>query len=242
MSSSSSTAARATDKRKKPWCRSRRPRVAALDHPPHQRRVPAHHGRRWPHSANEKHVQICRSPTRSPRPPSSTSAGRGAIDPPAGTTDLLAVSNGVIKRQRRPTSASPRPSTTRCSSRRTAPPTPRLMLGYKKSFAQAPRRPAGSGWATTCGCTAREGTTRVAGGHDGIETLEDATGLPTFGHYFRLGPGHVHQRRPALPRPLALRPGRRRRVRRGSARPGTRPGTTAGRGQAGRPRRHDRRR
>jgi len=136
-------------------------------------------------STNEKHVQL------SLNDPTAQAAlvdlgWSGAIDPPPGTTDLLAVSNGVIKASKANIGVTKTIDYTVALKADGAADTT-AKLGYKKSSLQllgVPRQWMGNYVRVHRGV----GTTGVAAGSTAFETLDDATGLPTFGHYFRLEP------------------------------------------------------
>lgn len=139
-------------------------------------------------SANEKHVQVWFAD-----PAAQTAivdvGWSGALAPPAGTTDLLAVSNGVIK----PSKANL--GVTKTLDYRVALGTDgsadtTLTLGYRKSTLTV--LGMGQEWLAnyvrvhrTAGTTASDPDRTPAG----FASLTDATGLPTFGHYFRLDRG-----------------------------------------------------
>ncbi len=139
-------------------------------------------------SANEKHIQLFFTDPAAQA--DIVAVGwSGGIDPPADTTDLVAVSNSVIAL---PAKANLGVSKSldyvvRLGADGSAD--SRLLLKYKKSFDS----PLGDlqKWLVNYARVHRAvGTTKPAkGGTKGIETLKDATGLPTFGHYFRLDRG-----------------------------------------------------
>lgn len=138
-------------------------------------------------SANEKHIQAFFSDPKAQA--SMVAIGwSGAIDPPAGTTDLLAVANGVIK----PSKANLGVTKSLDYHVALAPDgsaETTLRLGYRKSpklLQGVPQQ-----WlADYVRAHRAAGTTLSAGkGSNDAEPLDDATGMPTFGHYFRLDPG-----------------------------------------------------
>ena len=136
-------------------------------------------------STNEKHVQLSFNDATAQAALLALGWG-GAIDPPAGTTDLLAVSNGVIKASKANIGVTKTVDYTVALKADGAADTT-TKLGYKKSAQQllgVPRQWMGNYVRVHRGV----GTTGVTAGSTAFETLEDATGLPTFGHYFRLEP------------------------------------------------------
>jgi hypothetical protein len=136
-------------------------------------------------STNEKHVQLSFNDATAQAALLDLGWG-GAIDPPAGTTDLLAVSNGVIKASKANIGVTKTLDYT-VALKADGAADSTTKLGYKKSSLQllgVPRQWMGNYVRVHRGV----GTTAVAAGSTPFETLEDATGLPTFGHYFRLDP------------------------------------------------------
>ena len=136
-------------------------------------------------STNEKHVQLSFNDATAQA--ALVDLGwAGAIAPPAGMTDLLAISNGVIKASKANIGVTKSLDyTVTLKDNGTADTT--AVLGYKKSSLKllgVPRQWMGNYVRVHRGA----GTTEVAAGSTEFETLEDATGLPTFGHYFRLEP------------------------------------------------------
>jgi hypothetical protein len=139
-------------------------------------------------SANEKHVQVWFD-DQAAQAAIVDVGWSGAIAPPAGTTDLLAVSNGVIK----PSKANLGVTKTldyqvRLGADGSADTT--LTLGYRKSTLKLLGVP--QQWLANYVRVHRTGaTTQVdpVDGPAGFVSLTDATGLPTFGHYFRLDRG-----------------------------------------------------
>lgn len=135
-------------------------------------------------STNEKHVQLSFNDATAQAALVDLGWG-GAIDPPAGTTDLLAVSNGVIKASKANIGVTKTIDYTVALKADGSADTT-TKLGYKKSSLQllgVPRQWMGNYVRVHRGV----GTTEAAGS-TAFETLEDAMGLPTFGHYFRLEP------------------------------------------------------
>lgn len=136
-------------------------------------------------STNEKHVQLSFTDAVAQSAVVDLGWG-GAIAPPAGTTDLLAISNGVIKASKANIGVTKSLDYTVALQADGTADT-RTVLGYRKSktlLLGVPRQWMGNYVRVHRG----EGTTVVAAGSTPFETLEDATGLPTFGHYFRLEP------------------------------------------------------
>jgi hypothetical protein len=136
-------------------------------------------------STNEKHVQLSFNDATAQAALLALGWG-GAIDPPAGTTDLLAVSNGVIKASKANIGVT-KTLDYAVALQADGTADTNAKLGYKKSSLQllgVPRQWMGNYVRVHRGV----GTTEVAAGSTAFETLEDATGLPTFGDYFRLEP------------------------------------------------------
>jgi hypothetical protein len=155
-------------------------------------------------STNEKHVQLSFNDATAQAALLALGWG-GAIDPPAGTTDLLAVSNGVIKASKANIGVTKTLDYTVALTADGAADTT-TKLGYKKSSQQllgVPRQWMGNYVRVHRGV----GTAGVAAGSTAFETLEDATGLPTFGHYFRLEPSATANLVLHSAVPQALRPG-----------------------------------
>lgn len=110
----------------------------------------------------------------------------GALAPPADTTDMVAVSNGVIK----PSKANYGVSKTldyavRLNADGTADTT--LTLGFAKTREKLLSVP--QQWLANYTRVHRLPGTTASSPEDGFTSLDDATGLPTFGHYFRLNRG-----------------------------------------------------
>ena len=136
-------------------------------------------------AANEKHVQIFLSDPTAQAAMVGT-GWSGAIAPPQGTTDLVAVSNGVIKPSKANFGVSKSLAyTVDLKSDGSADTT--LELGYRKSSQRQPGLP--QQWLADYVRVHRLPGTRLASGGSTFESLDDATGLPTFGHYFRLDLG-----------------------------------------------------
>lgn len=137
-------------------------------------------------AGQQKHVQAYfTDPTAQA---AMTSIGwSGALAPPEGTTDLVAVSNGVIK----PSKANFGVSKTldyvvTLNTEGSADTT--LRLGFVKSAKKLLGVP--QQWLANYTRVHRlAGTTSAGKLEDGFARLIDATGLPTFGRYFRLDPG-----------------------------------------------------
>ena len=136
-------------------------------------------------SVAEKHIQLY---VTDPAAQAAvvTSGWSGALDPPAGTTDLMAVSNGVVK----PSKANIGVDKTldyRVTLAGDGSADTTLTLGYRKSpklYKGVPQQ-----WLANYVRVHRLGDTHLVTGSDGFESLMDATELPTFGQYFRLDPG-----------------------------------------------------
>ena len=154
-------------------------------------------------STNEKHVQLSFTDATAQTAVVDLGWG-GAIAPPAGTTDLLAISNGVIKASKANIGVTKSLDyTVALQADGTADTT--AELGYKKSkllLLGVPRQWMGNYVRVHRGA----GTTEIAAGSTAFETLEDATGLPTFGHYFRLYPASQERLVLHSSVPQALRP------------------------------------
>ncbi len=136
-------------------------------------------------STNEKHVQLSFKDATAQAAILDLGWG-GAIAPPPGTTDLLAISNGVIKASKANIGVTKSLDYTVALKADGSADTT-AKLGYKKSGLQllgVPRQWMGNYVRVHRGA----GTTEVSAGSTAFETIEDATGLPTFGHYFRLDP------------------------------------------------------
>ncbi|MGC3994588.1 MAG: DUF4012 domain-containing protein [Propionicimonas sp.] len=139
-------------------------------------------------AANGKHIQVYFTDTAAQA--AMVDAGwSGAIAPPAGTTDLLAVSNGVIKPSKAnygvTKSLAYQVALAEDGSADTT-----LTLGYTKSdelLLGVPQQ-----WLANYVRVHRLAGT-VADTDSGFESLVDRTGLPTFGQYFRLDPGESHE-------------------------------------------------
>ncbi len=137
-------------------------------------------------SANEKHVQLFFTDAEAQA--AVVGVGwSGALAPPLDTTDLLAVSNGVIK----PSKANIGVTKTldyNVSLAADGSGETTLRLGYRKSpklLLGVPQQ-----WLANYVRAHRSpGTTQPAGNPAAFDALDDATDLPTFGHYFRLEPG-----------------------------------------------------
>lgn len=136
-------------------------------------------------SANEKHIQVFF--TDPPAQAAMVTAGwSGAIAAPEGTTDLLAVSNGVID----PSKANWEVTKSldyqvALAADGVADTT--LTAGYHKSAKYQYGVP--QQWLANYTRVHRLAGTQAVKGGDEFESLVDATGLPTFGRYFRLDPG-----------------------------------------------------
>ena len=138
-------------------------------------------------SATEKHVQVYF--TDPPAQAAVVAAGwSGAIAPPAGTTDLLAVSNGVIKPSKANFGVS-KSLDYRVQLRADGSAETTLELGYRKNRVKLKGVP--QHWLANYVRAHRGDGTTLGGQEPGSEfqQLQDATGLPTFGHYFRLDLG-----------------------------------------------------
>lgn len=141
-------------------------------------------------AANEKHIQVYFTDTGVQS--AMVDVGwSGAIAEPAGTTDLLAVANGVIK----PSKANMGVTKTLgyrvdLDADGTAQTT--LQLDYRKSSRLLPAVPQQwlSNWVRV---HRSQGTVRSPGSAaNDARPLDDLTGRPTFGNYFRLDPGKAH--------------------------------------------------
>ncbi len=154
-------------------------------------------------STNEKHVQLSFTDPTAQTAVVDLGWG-GAIAPPADTTDLLAVSNAVIKASKANIGVTKSLDyTVALQADGTADTT--AELGYKKSkllLLGVPRQWMGN----SVRVHRAAGTTEVAAGSTPFETVEDATGLPTFEYYFRLYPASQERLVLHSSVPQALRP------------------------------------
>ena len=139
-------------------------------------------------SANEKHLQLWFND-----PGAQADIVRmgwaGAIDPPADTTDIVAVSNSVIKRPAKANLGVDKSLDydVRLSADGSAEST--LLLGYQKT-SQSPLGDLQKLLPNYVRVHRADGTTRrTEAGTNGIAFLKDETGLPTFGYYFELPRG-----------------------------------------------------
>jgi len=136
-------------------------------------------------SVSEKHIQLYLTDPAA-QADVVTVGWSGALAPPAGVTDLMAVSNGVIKPSKAnigvEKSLDYRVTLAGDGSADTT-----LTLGYRKSpklYKGVPQQ-----WLANYVRVHRLTGTGLVGGQDGFTSLVDATELPTFGTYFRLDPG-----------------------------------------------------
>jgi len=137
-------------------------------------------------SANQKHIQIWFADPAA-QADIVAIAWSGAIDPPPGTTDLVAVSNSVVKRPAKANLGVTKTLDYDVQLNPDGSADTRLMLGYKKSFA-SPLGDLQEWLANYVRIHRSEGTTATPKGTS-MESLDDETGLTTFGHYFRLDRG-----------------------------------------------------
>jgi hypothetical protein len=138
-------------------------------------------------SANQKHIQIWFDDPAA-QADIVAIAWSGAIDPPAGTTDLVAVSNSVVKRPAKANLGVTKTLDYDVQLNPDGSADTRLVLGYKKSFA-SPLGDLQEWLANYVRIHRSEGTTASAKAGTNMESLDDETGLTTFGHYFRLDRG-----------------------------------------------------
>ena len=111
----------------------------------------------------------------------------GALDPPDGTTDLVGVSNSDVE-----------PSKANLGVTKSLDYTvvlkpdggagSTLTLGYKKSGRKLPGIPDAQ-WANYLRAHRLAGTQLAAASKGAFTSLDDPTGVPTFGHYFQLRRG-----------------------------------------------------
>jgi len=137
-------------------------------------------------STNEKHVQLSFNDATA-QAALLDLGWAGAVDPPVGTTDVLAVSNAVIKSSKANIGVS-KTLDYKVVLQADGTAATTLRLGYKKSSLKllgVPRQWMGDYVRAHRG----SGTTQLAGGGTTFDIINDATGLPTFGHYFRLDRG-----------------------------------------------------
>ena len=138
-------------------------------------------------SANEKHIQL--SFTDPAAQAGIAAMGwSGAIAPPADTTDIVAVANSVIKRPAKANLGVSKTLDYEVQLNPDGTADTRLALGYDKTF-KSPLGDLQKMLPNYVFVNRAQGTTKVTGGTKGIETLKDATGLPTFGYYFELDRG-----------------------------------------------------
>ena len=135
-------------------------------------------------AANEKHVQVFLTDPEAQA--AMVDLGWSGAIAPEGATDLLAVSNGVIK----PSKANWEVSKSLdyqvvLAEDGTADTT--LTAGYRKGSKLQLGVP--QQWLANYLRVHRPAGTELASGGSTFDALADATGLPTFGHYFRLDPG-----------------------------------------------------
>ena len=139
-------------------------------------------------SANEKHLQLWFNDPDAQA--DIVGIGwAGAIDPPADTTDLVAVSNSVIKRPAKANLGVDKSLDydVRLSADGSAEST--LLLGYQKT-SHSPLGDLQKLLPNYVRVHRADGTTRpTKAGTKGIASLKDETGLPTFGYYFELPRG-----------------------------------------------------
>ena len=136
-------------------------------------------------SANEKHVQIYL--TDSSAQSAMVAAGwSGAIAPSGDTTDLVAVANAVMRRPAKSNLGVTKALDYTVGLDADGSADTTLVLHYKKS-ADNPLGSLQDRFYDLVRVNRISGTTLR--GSTGIDTLDDATGLPTFAHYFRLDSG-----------------------------------------------------
>lgn len=136
-------------------------------------------------SANEKHVQFYL--TDSSAQSAMVAAGwSGAIAPSADTTDLVAVANAVMRRPAKSNLGVTKALDYTVGLNADGSADTTLVLHYKKS-ADNPLGSLQDRFYDLVRVNRISGTTLR--GSKGIDTLDDATGLPTFAHYFRLDSG-----------------------------------------------------
>lgn len=136
-------------------------------------------------SANEKHLQLYF--TDDVAQGAIEQVGwSGSLDPPAGTTDLLAISNGLVNASK----ANYGVTKTVDYSVAVAPDgsaETTLKLGYSKrdeKLLGVPRH-----WVANYARVYRRAGTELSDPANGFESINDAVGLPTFGQFVRLNLG-----------------------------------------------------
>ncbi len=153
-------------------------------------------------SANDKHIQLFF--TDAAAQADMVAAGwSGALAPSADTTDLVAVSDAVVKRPAKSNLGVSKTLDYRVSLNPDGSAETSLRLGYAKSS----DNPLGSlqdRFSDYMRVNRIDGTTLVGGA--GVESLDDATGLPTFARYFELDSGKSTSLRVDATVPNALRP------------------------------------
>jgi len=137
-------------------------------------------------AADEKHLQVyLLDPTAQA---DMVAVGwAGALDPPDGTTDLVGVSNSDVEPSRANLGvtksldykAALRPDGSAAST---------LTLGYRKAGRKLPGV-RDKQWANYLRAHRLAGTQLAARSKGSFTSLEDPTGVPTFGHYFQLRRG-----------------------------------------------------
>jgi hypothetical protein len=136
-------------------------------------------------SASEKHVQFYVTDPQA-QAVAVAAGGSGAIALPPTTTDLVASSNAVLRRPAKGNLGVSKSLTYQVALSPDGSADTQLSLGYDKSSANPLGFLAERFW-NYARVHRAPGTTLVGG--KGIDTLKDATGLPTFAHYFQVGLG-----------------------------------------------------
>lgn len=136
-------------------------------------------------SANEKHVQVFLTDPATQS--AMVAAGwSGAIAPSEDTTDLIAVANAVTRRPAKGNLGVTKGLDYTVGLNADGSAETTLALSYKKSSRNALGSLQDKFW-DYLRVNRATGTTLQGG--KGIDTIDDATGLPTFSHYFGLDSG-----------------------------------------------------
>lgn len=111
----------------------------------------------------------------------------GALDPPEGTTDLVAVSNGDVEPSKANLGVT-KSLDYEVQLKADGAAGTTLTLGYQKSGRKLPGIPAKE-WANYLRAHRLPGTQLAPASKDTFTSLDDPTGVPTFGHFFQLRRG-----------------------------------------------------
>lgn len=154
-------------------------------------------------SANEKHVQLYLTDADA-QADIVASGWSGALAPPEGTTDLLAVSNAVIARPAKGNLGVDKSLAYAVELQPDGSATTTLELGYRKDSSN----PLGMHQdAFPNQVRVNRGTATTLTGGKQVSQIEDATGLPTFSNVFELPLGQSKTVRMTTRVPTALQSG-----------------------------------